>query len=143
MDRKKRLEQYLKGLDIDREYLVYLKKKLELLEYEYGLTGISYDSPIQSGSISDTTGNQAVSIADERVKTELSIKRLELEIQHIDNLINQLTDKEALIVKLYYFKPYKPLWYIQQQIHHSKEQTIRIKSAALDKLMRGLYGEDR
>ena len=140
MDKHKRLEKYLKGLDIDREYLAYLKKQLELMEYEYGLTGITYGG-VPSGNISDTTGNQAVNIADNKIDLELRIKRLEIEINHIDNLIEQLTDKERTIIKLYYFKPYKPIWYIQQQIHHSKEQTLRIKSAALDKLIRGMYGE--
>lgn len=143
MDKRKRIEEYLRGLDITKEYLAYRKKELELLDYEYGLTGISYDSPIQSGSISDTTGNQASRIADERQATMIEIKRLELEVNHIEKLISMLTDKEATTIRLYYFSPYKPLWYIQQQINHSKEQTIRIKSAALNKLARGMYGEDR
>ena len=95
---------------------------------------------ISSGTISDSTGNQAIEIADKRIDMELRLRRARAKVNHLEALIDKLTETEATVVRLYYLH-YKPMWYISQQVKFSQRQVQRIKDDALQRLMRGVYGE--
>lgn len=137
---KKKVESRLRNLEIDKSYIDYLKKELELLEEEYGLHSTGTGEGSKSNSISDTVGNQASNIADTKEELELRLKRAQARIDHLENLITKLTDTEAKVITLYYLN-YRPLWYIAGQVQFSTRQVQRIKDDAIGRLVRGMYGE--
>lgn len=139
--KKQKVESRLRNLEIDKSYVDYLKKELELLEEEYGLhgTGLS-DGGGNPNSISDNTGNQAATLMDRKEEVDLRLKRAIARINHVETLITKLTDTEEAVVRLYYME-YKPLWYISGQVKFSQRQVQRIKDDALGRLIRGMYGE--
>jgi len=139
-DKKQKVESRLRNLEIDKSYVDYLKKELELLEEEYGLHSSGLGEGGKSNSISDNTGNQAANLIDRKEETELRLKRAMARINHIETLITKLTDTEESVIRLYYME-YKPLWYISGQVKFSQRQVQRIKDDALGRLIRGMYGE--
>ena len=137
---KNNIESRLRNLEIDKQYVSYLEEQLKILNDEYGLKGNGIGEYVSSGTISDSTGNQAIEIADKRIDMELRLRRARAKVNHLETLIDKLTETEATVVKLYYFH-YKPMWYISQQVKFSQRQVQRIKDDALQRLMRGVYGE--
>lgn len=141
MDKKNKAEKELRELHYNKAYLCSLEEELNLLDYQYGLRGISYDGAGGSSGTSDTTGNQATVLADERIALHHKINRYNSKIAHIEQVLNLLTSREYTVVNMYYIK-YKPWWRIAQEIGYSKRQAQRIKDDAIEKIAIGLYGSD-
>ena len=140
MDRYKRTEQRLRDIYFEEGYLEYLKRSLEILEYEYGAKGISYDKIGGSTGTSDDTGELAARLADERIRLELQIMRTEHRITYLKDTIGRLTEDEASIIQLYYLKNY-PIYKIASELNTSIPTIKRIKGRAMNRLIKGLYGE--
>lgn len=140
MDKYKKAERRLINLNMDKAYLQAQENKLKLLEEEYNISGVSFDGVGSSGEISDTTGNTALNIFEQRVEVERVIKRVGHRIDHLEDVLENLTDKERTILVMFYVE-HQPMWKIRKTICYEKTQTNKIKSEAMAKLVRGLYGE--
>ena len=142
MDRYKQTEQRLRDIYIEMGYLDHLKKSLEILEYEYGAKGISYDGIGGSSGISDDTGSLAVKLADKRTELKISIMKMEHRVKYLQETIDRLTTEEAQVIRFYYIKNY-PIYKIAAEMMASTATVNRLKARAMNRLIRGLYGEDR
>lgn len=140
MDNYNRIEQRLRNLDLDKLYLCSLEKDLQLLELEYQITGVSYDGVGGSGDISDSTGDKAANIIEKKKRIELRMARHSKEIEHLERVLELLTETEYIVVTMYYCK-YKPIWFIAKEVDFSISQVKRIKKDAMTRLVRGVYGE--
>lgn len=142
MDKRAKVEKELRELYFNRAYLESLEQDMDVLNYEYGLRGISYDGiGGGSGEPSDATGDQAARLVDERVAINMRITKYKNKIQHITDVLNLLTAREYKIIMMYYIE-YKPWWKIAQEIGYSIRQAQRIKDDAIEKVSIGLYGSD-
>lgn len=142
MDRYKQTEQRLRDIYIEMGYLDHLKKSLEILEYEYGAKGISYDGIGGSSGISDDTGSLAVKLADKRTELKIAIMKMDHRIKYLQETIDRLTTEEAQVIRFYYIKNY-PIYKIAAEMMASTATVNRLKARAMNRLIRGLYGEDR
>ena len=142
MDRYKQTEQRLRDIYIEMGYLEHLKKALEILEYEYGAKGISYDGIGGSSGISDDTGSLATRLADKKVELNIAIMKMEHKIKYLQETVDRLTPDEATVIRAYYIKNY-PIYKIAAEMMASTATVNRLKARAMNRLIRGLYGEDR
>ena len=140
MDRYKQTEQRLRDIYIEMGYLDHLRKSLEILEYEYGAKGISYDGIGGSSGISDDTGSLAVKLADKRTELKISIMKMEHRVKYLQETIDRLTTEEAQVIRFYYIKNY-PIYKIAAEMKASTGTVNRLKARAMNRLIRGLYGE--
>lgn len=133
---KKRLQLW----ELNKVYLESLKEKLELLEKEYGLQGISYDGiGGGSGEPSDSTGDTAMRLADKRRKLEYDIAKETQELHHLERVISKLTEAEKKIIIMFYPNR-KSIKFIAKELTYSDIQIKRIKKEAMLKVIVGLYG---
>ena len=139
MTRYETIEKRLINLDIDKVRLKALNDELELIELEYSLKGIAYDGIGGSDSISDSTGDTAIALAEKKIDIQLKIARLTKEIEHMEGILSKLTDTERDTILLYYSK-HKKYYVIAREVGYSISQVKRIKKDAMDKIERGLYG---
>lgn len=139
MTKYETIEKRLINLDIDKVRLKALNDELELIELEYSLKGIVYDGIGGSSSISDSTGDTAIALAEKKIDIQLKIARLTKEIEHMEGILSKLTDTERDTVLLYYPK-HKKYHVIAREVGYSISQVKRIKKDAMDKIERGIYG---
>lgn len=140
MDNYKRAEKRLRNFNVDKTYLESLEKKLQLMEEEYSITGVSYDNIGGSTGVSDVVGNVVARVVDDKTELEMRIKRISLKLEHLANVLNSLTEKEKTVIVMFYIE-HKQMWKIRQAICYEKTQTNAIKNDAMAKVVRGLYGE--
>ena len=94
MDNYKRAEKRLRNFNVDKTYLESLEKRLQLMEEEYSITGVSYDNIGGSTGVSDVVGNVVARVVDDKTELEMRIKRISLKLEHLANVLNSLTEKE-------------------------------------------------
>lgn len=140
MTRYENIGKRLINLEIDKVRLKSLEDELELIELEYNLKGIAYDGIGGSGGIGDTVGDTAINLAERKIDIQLKIARLTKEIEHLEGVLSKLTDTERNTVILYYPK-HKKYHVIAREVGYSISQVKRIKKDAMDKIVRGIYGE--
>ncbi len=126
---------------MEKIYLIYLEKALELLELEYEISGINYEKVGENNNISDITGEKAVKLIQKRQELELKIARKKNEIEHIEGVLSKLTETERTVITMWYIE-YKPHWKIAQEVGYSVSQVKRIKKDAIEKIIVGLYGDE-
>lgn len=142
MNKRAKAEKELRELYFNQAYLESLENEIEILNYEYGLKGISYDGIGGGpGEPSDATGGSAARLVDARVAINRRIARYRNKINHIQEVLKLLTERERKTIMMYYIE-YKPWWYIAQEIGYSPRQAQRIKEDAIKKVAIGLYGSD-
>lgn len=140
MDKYTKLEKTLRNLEMDKMYLESLEKDLKILELEYSIKGVNFDSIGGGCGISDTTATTAIRLADRKQELELRIARKKNELEHLENVLKCLTETEYKVIILFYVK-YKPFWVIAREVDYSITQVKRIKKDAMNRIMRGMYGE--
>lgn len=134
-------EDKIRNLGPDKVRLAFLKKELKQLELEYGGRGVNYDGIGGGTGVSDTTGDLAVRVAEQREDIELKITKLSLKIQHIEAVLVTLTEFQLQVILKFYTEG-KQLWKIGDELSMSRSTAKRIKKSAMDRVIRGLYGED-
>lgn len=140
MQKDKEIRKQLERLGSNKVYLEYLEKEVRMLEQEYGLQGISYDSIGGSGNqTSDSTGDQAMRM--HQIKEELLIKKKkkENEINHVEDALKELTELEHDIIIMFYIDRIQ-LSIIAVRVKYSISQVRRIKEDAMDKLKMSFFG---
>ena len=142
MNKKAKAEKELRELYYNQAYLESLEQDIKVLNYEYGLRGIAYDGiGGGAGEPSDSTGDQAARLVDARVAINRRIAKYCNKINHIQEVLKLLTERERKTIMMYYIE-YKPWWFIAQEIGYSQRQAQRIKEDAIEKVAIGLYGSD-
>lgn len=103
MDRYKELERKLRNHKLEISYLEYLKKQLELLEEERHLRGQSSEQGnVQSNTISDITADTAIKIVEKEKELKLKINKKQIEIEHIERLLYNLSEMEREVITRHY-----------------------------------------
>lgn len=142
-------EKYYK----ETEYLLYnynmfrisienMKKEIEFIKDEDGMSGISYNSMFTSptNKINSITEDVALSNSEKVHFLEHNIKRVENKITRIDKALEGLTDIEERIITGKYIEGKQ--WYVvAYSVRYSERHCKRIRTDAIVKIAIGMNGD--
>lgn len=111
------------------------KNELEIryqeLKENIGLNSINYSNEGKSYNISDTTGNKAINLVEQKEKLHKFIKTKGFEVARIENALNALSEREREIIEGRYMK--KRSWEaISANIFISSEHCRKIARKSLN-----------
>lgn len=139
----KSVEKLLYNYNMLKINIEITDRQLKELEYEDGITGISYDG-VKTGKtykIHSQTEDTAMRNIEAEELLKKRKEKLKNKMDIIDRLLEGLNDIERTIIEMHYVKR-KQWWQIAYEVKYSERHCRRIRSEAICKLAVGLYGEE-
>ena len=137
----------------DTEYMLYnykmmkisienMKREIEYLSENDGMSGISYDgiSTNPTNECKSATENTALSNIKKIHYLERMIQRATLKIESIDRALEGLEEVEKKVIIEKYINA-KQWWQVSGIVYLGERQCRNIRKAAIDKMIVGIFGE--
>ncbi|HZJ98539.1 MAG TPA: hypothetical protein VFC79_00945 [Tissierellaceae bacterium] len=141
MDNYSKVEELLKNYKMMKIHIENIEEEIKFVKGDIGLQGISYDgiSTSPTNEIKSSVENTVLSIQEEVYFLERNIERLVADIEKIDRALEGLEDIERTVVIEKYVNA-KQWWQVASKVCYSESYSRAIRSRAIKKLVKGIYG---
>ena len=137
----------------DTEYMLYnykmmkisienMKREIEYLSENDGMSGISYDgiSTSPTNECKSATENTALANIEKIHYLERMIQRATLKIESIDRALEGLDKTERAVIEEKYINN-KQWWQVSSVVCYGERHCRNIRRVAIEKIIVGIYGK--
>ena len=123
--------------------IINMKQEIDFIDEETGVGGMDYESlPSNTNKINSITENIALSNMEKKEYLEMQIERNSRQLEKLDRTIKELSETQREVIIEKYIKGKQ--WYEVSGIVYKSERHCRqIRTDAINKLVIGIYGENR
>lgn len=143
MDKYVKVEKMLREYKMIKISITNMEEEIEFYKEQDGITGISSGEGGGGGNkITSKTEDTALRNIEEVKELKSEIRKTTLDIDRLERSLEGLNTIDRQIVEGYYIDDLE-WWQVAYSVGYGERQCRRLRTKAINKLVRGVYGKNR